>query len=91
MLINVFQCVHCTDRIVFASRVLNLTLCNIDVLHAKFLAIVRGGRTRKGQQQHVDDTNVGLTSTGGNPRLVMVPYLITVEAVEDIKRMREGE
>lgn len=66
---------HCTDHIVFASRVLNLTRCNIDVFHADLLAVVGGRRTWKGQQQHVDDTNVGLTSTGGNPRLVMVPYL----------------
>lgn len=67
---------------------MNLTLCNIDVLHADLLAVVGGGRSWKGQQQHVDDTSEGLTSTGGNPRLVMVTYLITV-GVKDIQE-KEG-
>ena len=70
---------HSTDCIVFASRVLYLTVCDINVLHANLLAIVGGGRAWQGQQQHVDDTNIGLASTGGNSRLVMVSNLITVK------------
>lgn len=81
-----FQCMHSTDCIVFASRVLYLTVRDINVLHADLLAIVGGGRAWKGQQQHVDDTNIGLTSTGGNSRLVMVPNLIRVQ----VREIQEG-
>lgn len=73
------QCIHNTDCIVFASGVLYLTFCDINVLHADLLAIVGSGCARKGQQEHVDGTNIGLTSTGGDSKLVMVPNLVTVE------------
>lgn len=68
-------CVHNTDCVVFASRVLYLTLCHINVLHADLLAVVGGGRAGEGQQQHVDDTGVDLTGTGADSGLVMVPNL----------------
>ncbi len=79
-----------TDHIVSASRVLNFTLCDINVLHADLLAIVGGGCAWKGQQQHVDGTNKGMTSTGGNSRPIVVPNLITVE-VRKYKRGWRGE
>lgn len=81
------QCIHSTDCIVFASRV--LTFCDFNVLHADFFAIVGGGRARKGQQHHVDDTNIGLTSTGSNSRFVVVPNLITVEVREIQERVEK--
>lgn len=65
-----------------------MTLCNIDVLHADLLAIVSGGSAWKGQQQHVDDTGIGLSSTGGNSRPVMVSNLITV-AVREVQERVE--
>lgn len=80
---------HSTDCIVFASRVLYLAFCDINVLHANLFAIVGGGRAWKGQQQHVDDRNIGLTSTGGNSRLVMVPNLIRVEVRETQERVEK--
>lgn len=79
----------CTDCIVFPSGVLHLTLCDMNVLHADLLAIVGSRRAWKGQQQHVDDTNIGLTSTGGNSKLVMVPNLITVEDREIQERLQK--
>lgn len=79
------MCMHSTHCIVFASRVLYLTVCDINVLHADLLAIVGGGCAWKGQQQHVDDTNIGLTSTGGDSRPIVVSNLITVAVKE-----REG-
>lgn len=77
-----------TDGVVFSSRVLYLTVCDIYVLHADVLSVVGGGGAQEGQQQHVDDTNVDLTSTGGNSRPIMVPDLIAVE-VEEIQEKVE--
>lgn len=79
-----------TYCVVFASRVLTLTLVNLDVLHADLLTVVGGRRPRKGQQKHVDDTNVGLTRTGGNPRVVMVPYLIITGNIKYIQKKVGG-
>ena len=73
---------HITDCIVFASRILYLTVRDINVLHADLLAVVGGGRAREGQQQHVDGTNVAVTSSGGNSGLLIVPHLITEEVKE---------
>lgn len=67
---------HNTDCIVLASRVLYLTFCDINALHADLLAIVGGGCAGKGQQEHVDGADIGLTSTGGDSKLVMVPNLM---------------
>lgn len=78
---------HSTDRIVFSSRV--LTFCDFNVLHADFFAIVGRRRARKGQQHHVDGTNVGLTGTGSDSRFVMVPNLITVEVREKQERVEK--
>jgi len=66
-----------TDRIVFASRVLYLTRCDINVLHADLFAIIGGGCAREGQQHHVDGTNINRTSAGSNSGSVMVPNLKT--------------
>lgn len=73
---------HSTDFVVFASWVLYLTFCDIDVGHADLFAVICGGRAREGQQQHVDDTGVGLTNTGADPRPVVVPDLL-IEAVKE--------
>lgn len=54
-----------------------MTSCDVYVLHAELLAVVGVGCAREGQQQHVDEGGVGLTCSGGDPRLVVVPNLIT--------------
>lgn len=56
-----------------------MTSRDVYVLHAELLAVVGGGRAREGQQQHVDNGSVGLTCSGGDPRLVVVPNLIRVD------------
>lgn len=59
----------------FASRI--STPCDVYVLHAELLPVVGAGCARQGQQQHVDEGSVGPTCSGGDPRLVVVPNLIT--------------
>lgn len=73
-------------RVIFASWI--LTSCDVYVLHAELLAVVGVGCAREGQQQHVDKGSVGLTCSGGDPRLVVVPNLITERGGLDASRKK---
>lgn len=77
--------IKATDCVVFAGRVLHLTGRDVDVLHADLLSVVRGGRARQGEQQHVDDAHVTLPSAGGDARRVVVAHL-----GKQSEREREG-
>lgn len=78
-LLSIFFHIQHSDCVVFASRVPYLIFCDFNVLHADLLAIVGGGCARKRQEQHVNDTTIGLTSTGGDSRVVTVPNLTSVD------------
>lgn len=67
----------CFYHVVFASWI--LTSGDVYVLHAELLAVVGVGCAREGQQQHIDKSNIGLTCSGGNSRLVVVPNLIRAD------------
>lgn len=67
-----------------------MTSGDVYVLHAELLAVVGVGCAREGQQQHIDKSSIGLTCSGGNARLVVVPNLIRVDKRKETGGLEES-